>query len=105
MEQEQKKQYTDITGIDPDELSKSYMKTIAVNLYKAGMLNYFITALSSEESLDQKESCEFTVQSLKDLKSVLNEIELIKAEECKELQKFIDDNIQHCYDMQKDLKE
>ena len=54
MNQEQKKQYKDVTGIDPDELSKSYMKTIAVNLNKADMLYYFVAALSSEESLERQ---------------------------------------------------
>jgi hypothetical protein len=105
MNQEQKKQYKDITGIDPDELSKSYMKTIAVELHKAGMLYYFVAAISSEESLDKKESCDFAVQSLRDLKAALDEVDIMELNEREKLKVLIDETIQHCYDVQKELKE
>lgn len=105
MNQEQKKQYKDVTGIDPDELSKTYMKTIAVNLNKAGMLYYFVAALSSEESLESKDACDYAAQSLRDLKSALDELELMEPDKREDLKKLIDDSIQHCYDVQKELKE
>ena len=104
MNQEQKKQYKDVTGIDPDELSKSYMKKIAVNLNKTGMLYYFVAALSSEESLESKDACDHAAQSLQDLKSALDELELMEPDKREDLKKLIDDSIQHCYDVQKELK-
>ena len=105
MDQEQKKQYKAITGIDPDELSKSYMKTIAKELDKAGMLYYFVAALTSEESLDRKDSCDYAAQSLRDLKSALDELEPMEPDKREDLKKLIDDSIQHCYDVQQELKE
>ena len=105
MNQEQKKQYKDVTGIDLDELSKSYMKTIAVNLNRAGMLYHFVTALSSKESLESKDACGYAIQSLQDLKSVLDELKLMEPNKREDLKKHIDDSIQYCYDVQKELKD
>lgn len=105
MNQEQKKQYKDVTGIDLDELSKSYMKTIAVNLNRAGMLYHFVTALSSKESLESKDACGYAIQSLQDLKSALDELKLMEPDKREDLKKHIDGSIQHCYDVQKELKD
>lgn len=90
-------------NIDAAKANKDCMRTLLPKLYEQGEDNlyFFIAALSSEENLDNLDICEASATCLKNVKELLDELNIMEPDKRKKMQELIDKSIDICLDRKK----
>ena len=91
---------------DAVKANKDCMRNLVPEMYKQGEDNlyFFIAALSSEENLSDIDACEASAICLRNVKELLDELNIMEQDKRKKLQELIDKSVDICTDRKKSLK-
>lgn len=93
-------------NIDSVQANKECMRTLLPKLYEQGEDNlyFFIAALSSDENLENLEICEASATCLRNVRELLDELNIMESDKRKNIQDLIDKSIDICINRKKEVE-
>lgn len=93
-------------NIDSVQANKECMRILLPKLYEQGEDNlyFFIAALSSDENLENLEICEASTTCLRNVRELLDELNILESDKRKSIQDLIDKSINICVNRKKEFE-